>query len=83
MRTISDLAYSGEGSIPREEVEKFASVYDDVDDIDLFVGGTAETTLSNALIGPTFKCIIGDQFQRLKNGDRLDNRPELTQVINC
>ena len=46
-------------------------MYDDVDDIDLFVGATLEENLNDALLGPVFTCIIGDQFQRLKEGDRF------------
>ena len=46
-------------------------LYDDVDDIDLFVGGTLEVSHKDALLGPAFTCIIGDQFLRLKEGDRF------------
>ena len=46
-------------------------MYEDVEDIDLFVGGTAELSESDSqLVGPTFNCIISDQFKRLRNGDR-------------
>lgn len=46
-------------------------------DIDLLVGGALETIVRNASIsvddagflGPTFKCIIGEQFYRFKMGD--------------
>ena len=43
-----------------------------MDDIDLFVGATLEKKLrEDALVGPVFTCILGDQFQRLKEGDRF------------
>ena len=43
----------------------------DVEDIDLFVGGFMEAIHLDSMIGPVFKCIIGDQFARLKKGDRF------------
>ena len=45
-------------------------IYRSVDDIDLFPGGIAETPLKGAVLGHTFICIVGDQFTRLKMGDR-------------
>ena len=47
-----------------------AGVYSSVDDIDLITGGLAETSVSGGLIGPTFACILGKQFNALMFGDR-------------
>lgn len=40
-------------------------------DIDLYIGGLAEKPLYDARVGPTFSCILADQFIRLKLGDRF------------
>jgi peroxidase len=46
-------------------------VYGTVDQVDLFVGGLAEDPGSGAMVGPTFQTIIADQFENLRDGDRL------------
>ncbi|CAG0884485.1 unnamed protein product [Darwinula stevensoni] len=52
-------------------IEKFRHLYTDVDDIDLYIGGLAERPLGHALVGPTFACLVGDQFARFKRADRF------------
>ena len=52
-------------------VAQLKSVYRHVDDIDLYVGGFLEKAHEDSILGPVFKCIIGDQFARLKKGDRF------------
>ena len=42
-----------------------------VEDVDLFSGGLAERPLSGAVVGPTFGCLLGQQFEILKKGDRF------------
>ncbi|XP_063854185.1 chorion peroxidase-like [Scylla paramamosain] len=50
---------------------KIAAVYSHVEDIDLYTGGLAERPIEDGLVGPTFACILADQFLRLKKGDRF------------
>jgi len=65
-REWSDLR----SSMDPQEIEKLKRVYRSVDDIDLYVGGFLEAKHEDSILGPVFKCIIGDQFARLKKGDR-------------
>jgi peroxidase len=58
-------------NINPKEVEKLRQIYRSIDDIDLFVGGVLEEHHQDSLVGGVFKCIIGDQFSRLKKGDRF------------
>ncbi|XP_063241793.1 peroxidase-like [Bacillus rossius redtenbacheri] len=52
-------------------VEMLRRLYDDVHEVDLFVAAVAEKPLPGALMGPTFVCLVGDQFARLRRGDRF------------
>ena len=49
---------------------KLESLYDSVDDIDLWVGGLAEDHARGSSVGPLFQRIIVDQFMRTRSGDR-------------
>ncbi|MCO8123065.1 dockerin type I domain-containing protein [Stieleria sp. TO1_6] len=50
---------------------KLASLYGDVDNIDLWVGLMAEDHLRDASVGELTATIIADQFQRTRDGDRF------------
>jgi peroxidase len=43
-------------NIPLELREKLAQIYDDVNDIDLYTGGTSELPMDSSILGPTFAC---------------------------
>jgi peroxidase len=47
------------------------SIYTDVEDIDVWVGGLSEPRLPGAMVGETFHRILSDQFRRLRDGDRF------------
>lgn len=46
-------------------------VFGSVDNVDLFIGGLAEDHAAGAMVGPTFQRIIAQQFENLRDGDRL------------
>jgi peroxidase len=58
-------------TIAPDRVAILKAIYKTVDDVDLYVGGFLEAPHEDAILGPIFKCILGDQFARLKKGDRF------------
>lgn len=62
-RQLENVMIEGAGPL-------FSQLYAHVDDIDLFIAGNYEKKLKDAMVGPVFSCIIGEQFRRLKAGDR-------------
>ena len=51
--------------------EALDEAYDNVDDIDLWVGGLAEDHMPGALVGETIMAVLADQFTRVRDGDRF------------
>lgn len=45
-------------------------MYESPDDVELVVAGSLERLVPGALAGPTFLCILTEQFYRTRVGDR-------------
>ncbi|MEQ8769026.1 MAG: peroxidase family protein [Phycisphaerales bacterium] len=58
---------------------KLASLYGSTDELDAWVGMVAEDHLDGAIVGETLFAVLGDQFDRVRAGDRFFylNDPEL------
>lgn len=61
----------------------FESLYNNIDDVDLWIGGLAETHVPGGLVGETFWHILADQFTRLRDGDRFAflNQEEMDELL--
>ena len=62
-----------------ETQDRLASIYDDVDEIDVWIGGLAEDRLPGAQVGELNYTIIKEQFELLRDGDRFWFESTLTQ----
>lgn len=49
--------------------DRLRELYGSPDSLDLWVGGLAEDHVPGSSVGPTFRRIIADQFERLRDGD--------------
>ncbi|KYM75542.1 Peroxidasin [Atta colombica] len=67
IRTFEDL----NKVMSLDVIRKLKSLYSSVEDIDLFSAGLAEKSVIGGLVGPTFACIIAQQFNNLRRGDRF------------
>lgn len=63
-------------------VSKLQSVYNSIDGIDPWVGALCESHVSGTQVGPLIQAILKDQFERIRDGDRLwwEIDPMLTET---
>ncbi|KAK6624368.1 hypothetical protein RUM44_011227 [Polyplax serrata] len=54
-----------------ESADKLKKLYRYETDVDLSIGGLLEIPLPGALVGPTFACLLIEQFKNLRRGDRF------------
>ncbi|KAF0301455.1 Peroxidase [Amphibalanus amphitrite] len=54
-----------------ENVARLKKVYADWTEIDMYVGINMERLVPGAMLGPTARCLITEQFVRLRFGDRF------------
>ncbi|XP_043601222.1 uncharacterized protein LOC122575829 isoform X2 [Bombus pyrosoma] len=67
LKSFSDL----EGHLDPQALQEISSLYESIYDVDLYTGALAELPRAGGIVGPTFTCLIADQFVRLQRGDRF------------
>jgi peroxidase len=72
-RALGLFPYSSFAQVTSDPVlqQNLQSVYGDVNQLDLFIGGLAENHIPGTRVGPTFLNILSRQFQALRSGDRF------------
>lgn len=54
----------------RRLAEKLLDLYGTPDNIDIWVGGVAEPLVERGRVGSLLACLLGKQFQQIRDGDR-------------
>ncbi len=52
-------------------VASLKKIYGNINKLELWIGGLAESHVQSGMVGQTFAVIIGKQFEALRDGDRL------------
>ncbi|XP_015219225.2 eosinophil peroxidase-like isoform X1 [Lepisosteus oculatus] len=62
----------------KDLADRLLELYGTPENIDVWLGGVSEPFVKGGRVGPLFACLIGTQFQKIRNGDRLWwERPEV------
>lgn len=56
--------------LDRDVLVKLVKIYGKLDDVELIIAGLSEEPGKGALLGPTFACILGLAFSRIRDTDR-------------
>ncbi|XP_059055424.1 peroxidasin [Achroia grisella] len=68
VNSFDDLASEITNKTVRDKLEK---LYGSVHNIDVWVGGILEDQVEGGKVGPLFRCLLIEQFRRLRDGDRF------------
>ncbi|XP_063615885.1 chorion peroxidase-like [Penaeus indicus] len=66
INTFADLT----NIMDQKVIDRLKSVYNDVRDIDLLIGGAFERPVPDGELGPTLTCVLAEQFSRIRQADR-------------
>ena len=71
--SVANLGYDATQSYITDPVivRDLLSLYGTLDNLDIWIAGLLEEVVPGARVGPTFQCLLAEQFQRLRNGDRF------------
>ena len=72
----------GEITSDLEVQERLSSTYPDIDSVDALIGMFAEDHVENSALGETMHLIIKDQFNKLRDGDRLHFESENSEIYD-
>uniref|UniRef100_A0A1B6E548 Uncharacterized protein n=2 Tax=Clastoptera arizonana TaxID=38151 RepID=A0A1B6E548_9HEMI len=66
--TFDDLKHEISSRSVRDKLQQ---LYGHPGNIDIWVGGILEDQIDGARVGATFRCLLVDQFKRMRDGDRF------------
>ncbi|CAG9825622.1 unnamed protein product [Phaedon cochleariae] len=64
--TFRDFSHT----MSHQHIRMLEDLYEQPDDVDLYVGGSLESRLPHSLVGPTFRCILLEEFYLARTTDR-------------